>query len=89
MSSEFRDADDFVGEVLDRGGLIGDYVLAAEVVYDDHVELQIGLSRGMSPWKAVGMLDSTSDIISAVGPHDPAFERYRIPEDDEEDGELE
>jgi hypothetical protein len=60
---------------------LGNYVIAAEVLYDDHVELKVAVSDGIAPWTAAGMFGTAKEIAVAHLP----FYSGDYPEDDIED----
>ena len=61
---EINPGDEFVGTLLPAGGVIGSWVLVAEVVTDDNVSLQVSTSRMTPPWSIMGMLIAAEGIVS-------------------------
>lgn len=73
MHQDFEYQDEFVGSLLPVGGVMGSYVLVAEVVMDDKTTLQVVSSRGTSPWSTIGMLVAAEGIVqesTSVTPHE-------------------
>lgn len=50
-------------KIAEDGGIIGGHILISEVLKDDHLELQVYVSRGITPWSAAGMLGEAMAII--------------------------
>lgn len=75
--------DEMVNETLGQGGVIGNYVIVAEVIYDDGIDLQFALSDGMPPWLAKGMLMSILESFGAAPPDmwedEPPSEEWEPP----------
>lgn len=59
--------DQFVANQLEEhtdpeGAVLGNYVIVAELVYPDRVELQIAPSEGTAPWTIKGMMMDALDF---------------------------
>lgn len=57
--SAFRE---MMNEVL-PGTIVSNYIVVAEVQDGDGSRLSVGLSDGVSPWLAIGMLESALDMV--------------------------
>lgn len=56
--------DQIVMERLQDGtGVVGSYILIAEVVHEEGLELRVRMSNGTTPWQATGMLTHALDYI--------------------------
>lgn len=70
MHQEFEEeertdpADEFAAALLPTGGVMGAYVLVAEVVTDDRTTLQVSTSGGTAPWTIMGMIDAAAHIVA-------------------------
>lgn len=57
-------AENFVRKVVpETGGIIGSYVVVAEVIHEDRSELQVSVAEGTAPWSALGMLQIGADML--------------------------
>lgn len=69
--------DRIAGDLLPPGGLLGSYVLVAEVVTEYGTSLQVATNSGMTPWGALGMLLAAQHIVqhaADVLPHEEPYE---------------
>lgn len=67
---EPTDLDEQVALLLNSdGGVLGHYIVIAEIVYPTHVQLQVTVSGGMSPWTARGMLDQALEEVVEASHH--------------------
>ena len=88
MSDEGRKPtmDEFAAEAIESaGGVIGNYVVIAEVVYEEGATLSFAMSEHLPPWTAKGMLMSTLEMLnfSSYGPG--AEEAYDDADEEDED----
>jgi hypothetical protein len=44
-------------------GVLGGYILIGEVLHEDHLELVVHVSKGVTPWSAMGMLSEAMGIV--------------------------
>lgn len=57
--------DDFVADKMDhRGGVIGNFIVIAEIVYEEGSTLGFSTSEHLPPWTAKGMLAATQEMLS-------------------------
>ena len=81
MSEETSDFEDFVWDQLPEGGILGSYIVLAEVLSEEGVHLLVSASEGTQPWTAMGMLMFAQESIAdRVG--DEADDPMGLEEDD-------
>ena len=66
MEDSVEKLDELVTGMLKGNGVVGSYVIIAEVVHEDSVSLQIAASDNTPPWTVIGLLSSALDIASAT-----------------------
>ena len=79
--------DDFVADKIEhRGGVIGNFIVVAEIVYEEGTTLGFSMSEHLPPWTAKGMLATTLEMLSLPYGEDMDFEEPEdLPGDLEED----
>lgn len=88
MSKPASEIDRLFDRIADNGGILGGHILISEVLKGDHLELQVFVSRGVTPWSAAGMLSEAMAIIPADDLLTVEFEGDPFDyEEDYEDGE--
>lgn len=74
--------DDFAAQAIDStGGVIGNFIVVAEVVYEEGTTLTFATSEHLPPWTAKGMLGATLEMLSL--PYGGDMELEEDPEDEE------
>jgi hypothetical protein len=63
-SDETSDFEDFVWEQLPEGGILGSYIVLAEVLSEEGVHLMVTAREGTQPWTAMGMLVFAQESIA-------------------------
>ena len=77
-----EDLDRLVGQLLTtEDGVLGSYVIIAEVVHPETTELRVAASEGSSPWLTQGMIVAAQDIVSSALPY--SLPDLEMPDDDE------
>ncbi len=56
--------EEFVARHVRGGGVLGHYIVIAEVVDSDGITLNFATSRNVSPWTAIGMVETVLDMMS-------------------------
>lgn len=79
--------DEFVANQLaehsdPEGAVLGSYVIVAELVYPDHIALDVAVSEGTPPWTVDGMLGYALDFVK-----EPVFWEGEVVPYEGEDGE--
>jgi len=60
-----NEVDAFVAQKMgDVNGLMTSYILVAEVIAEDGVDMHVAISDKMTPWKAAGMLSYAQDFAA-------------------------
>ena len=62
-------------------GVLGNFVIVAEIIYPDGAELRVAPSEGAPPWLVSGMLDQAHDVVKSGA----AYEEIISFIDDEDD----
>ncbi len=58
-------ADEFAAKAIDGNGVIGNYVVVAELINEDGTTLVFATSDKLTPWTADGMLNYVSKMLDA------------------------
>lgn len=64
MNEEQRLAiEDFAAGIAGNGGILGNYIVIAEVMHEEGVSLSFAISENTAPWVVSGMLQSVAGMI--------------------------
>lgn len=64
MNEEQRHgAEEFAANAINHEGILGNYIVIAEMIHEDGVTLNFAVSDNLPPWTAAGMLQSVASMI--------------------------
>lgn len=67
MTDEHRSgAEEFAAKAIAGDGVLGNYLVIAEMVKEDGVSLNFAVADGMPPWTIIGMLQSVMSMVDVA-----------------------
>ncbi len=79
MSEDQPGAEEFAANAIGGEGIVGNYIVIAEMMHEDGVTLSFAISDNMPPWTAMGMIQSVASMIDVA-----TYGFAEVPEDDED-----